>query len=48
MQDQKNKPVSIRSGPNFVSLHDREQDPQKLFKKYHIFSVTRDEATAKR
>jgi hypothetical protein len=24
------------TGPNFVHLHDREQDPVKLFKKYHI------------
>jgi hypothetical protein len=36
MQDQKAKPGSIRSGPNFVSLRDSERDPIKLFKKHHI------------
>jgi|GEM_PF-6514881 hypothetical protein len=24
--------------PNFVHLRDREQDPEKLFKKYHVGS----------
>jgi hypothetical protein len=27
---------SKRTGPNFVHLHDPEQDQEKLFKKYHI------------
>jgi hypothetical protein len=31
-----NPTASVRSGPNFVGLWDQEQDPQKLFKKYHI------------
>jgi hypothetical protein len=35
------KTATHRSGPNFIGLRDREQDPMKLFKKHHIVEANK-------